>query len=165
MEGALGEVAERVELHADDGSIRVNVGRATEVDLRTGCGTVEATLGNIGDPVEVHSDDGSIRVKLHSASNVRLHTGSGEVVLEITNAVRETVEVESDDGSIRLKVPDSLDFRIEAETDDGHVRCSLPVGSVETESNDAGERYAAVRNEGTVAVRLRTGSGDITVHN
>jgi len=160
----LREPAGAVHLQTDDGALHLTLSNATEVVGSTGSGKIEATLGEVAERVELHSDDGSLRVVLRSAGSVRLSTGSGEIVLEIAEGVAEGVEVHSDDGSLRLRVAESFGFRLEARTEAGAVRCAMPMSAVETTSNEAGEEYRAVRNEGTVPIRLHTGAGDITVH-
>ena len=114
-------------------------------DLDTGSGDVDGH--HLTGPVTLASDSGDVEGDGLSGTTARASTGSGDVTL-LFSAPPATADAETGSGDVTLLVPRGVAYAVDAVTSSGDR-----VVNVDT-SGGSGH-----------ALRVRTGSGDVTVAN
>jgi len=153
---------DRLKLKLDAGNISLKDAAlmklgAVELDSDSG----NLTLNNFrSDTLEIDLDSGNIRGN-EVAANLKASLDSGNVTLE---KVTGKVELSADSGNIRLTKLDSADTDISA--DSGNVYVRVPAdfaGSYDVKTGSGRVRAPESKHETTDYVKVRAGSGNITV--
>ncbi len=134
-----------------DGDLRLRFGRGSarvrlvrgSAQVRSGHG--DAVLGEVGADLNAGCGNGRLQVEV-VRGRVRSRCGSGAAHL---GAVHGDVDLASGSGAVDVGIPAGVSAYLDLHTGSGQVRSELPV-----------EGSAAPTNT-SIAVRARTGSGDI----
>jgi DUF4097 and DUF4098 domain-containing protein YvlB len=161
-----------IEAHTGDGEIRL-ANCSGQLSLTSGDGelsledcsgaaALRAESGNVRvlggdyDHLTVTSGDGDIRVEA-SAQYLRARSGSGSVEARLGETIG-LVEMVTEDGDIDVELPESLACTIEASTGDGEIHTDF-----EEDGERSRRRWHGKRHGGGPAIRLRTGSGNVSI--
>ncbi|MGC9667109.1 DUF4097 family beta strand repeat-containing protein [Planosporangium sp. 12N6] len=137
IHGASGDVVVRT------GSGDVDVADVTgDVTGRAGSGNLR--LAHVTGAATVETGSGDIDAKDLRGSRTAVHTGSGNTTLVLATA--QDVDANTGSGDVRLTVPGGQTYRVSATSSSGDLDVRVP--------SDA---------SGTHHVKVRTGSGNITV--
>jgi DUF4097 and DUF4098 domain-containing protein YvlB len=158
------------------GNIRLD-GIDGDVNLSTGSGGIEAE--NITGGVQARTGSGNIRVRLGGAGNIQASTGSGGITLEGVNGSIEAStgsgnitadgtqkgdwRLSTGSGGVHLHVPGNSAFDLDAHTSSGRVYVQHPVTMEGNIGSDNGKTVAGKVNGGGPLLRVRSGSGNITI--
>jgi DUF4097 and DUF4098 domain-containing protein YvlB len=133
-------------VHVDAGSGDIDASDLTgTADLHTGSGDVDAH--RLPGTATLASDSGDVTGEGLSGATVRASSGSGDLTL-LFAAPPATADAETGSGDVALVVPRGVAYAVDAETSSGNR-----VVSVDTSRRS------------DHALRVRTGSGDVTVVN
>lgn len=132
----------RLRVETGSGSVDVT-GVRGDTHVRTGSGDVDVRDGG-GDRLVLRTGSGSVAGTRVRATAIEARTGSGDVAIGAVRAPR-ALAAETGSGSVELTVPD-VAYAVDAETGSG--------------DEDIGVRRA---DGAPRRLRLRTGSGDVTV--
>ena len=72
-------------------------------------------------------------------------------------------QLNSSNGNLHLSIPADAAAIVDASTSNGRINCKLPRVSVTSESKTALKGQVGGAGESTVAVRLRTSNGSVTI--
>lgn len=159
-------IAGTVDLDTDDGSISLDE-VSGELKVRTGDGSIAGS--DLGGHVAVKTGDGSIDLMgVLAGLTVETHDGSVEIVARRGSRPDRPWEITTGDGSIAMSVPEDFAAEIDAHSGDGRVIVEQGGSSASRDrknKDDDSERSSvkASIGSGGQPVRLRTGSGRITV--
>jgi len=153
---------DRLKLKLDSGSIRLTDAAYLPIsaaELATDSGSV--SLDNFrSETLNVDIDSGSINAN-NVTANLTASTDSGSIKIE---GLTGPANIDVDSGSVRLTKLDNADTRIK--TDSGSVFVRVPegfAGSYDVKADSGRVRYPETKPETTDYVKIRTGSGSITV--
>jgi len=159
-------VTGKVDVETNDGSLSLDE-ISGELIARTGDGTIQGS--DLTGRAAVKTGDGGIEMSgVWTALTVETQDGSVKLVGRKGSRADEAWEVTTGDGTIALTLPEDFSAELDAHTGDGRIRVERLDGKAT--APDAGEETSrsTVRGklgEGGKALRLRTGSGRITISN
>lgn len=151
-------VSGRVDLHTEDGSVRIDEVTGTLL-VRTGDGSVRARA--VDGRADIRTEDGSV-VLDGTLRAVSLETGDGSARLAARtgSGMDADWQVTTGSGSIEVEIPSGFDADLDAHTGDGHVNAE----HVDTSGGTSGKRTVKGRiGSGGRTLRLRSGDGTIYV--
>jgi hypothetical protein len=156
----------KVDVETDDGS--VNLEEITgEVIAKTGDGSIQGR--DISGRAAVRTGDGGIElIGTWTGLMAETHDGSIQLTGRKGSRVDEAWEVTTGDGNISLNVPEDFAAELDAHSGDGRVRVERLDGAAAVHDGDDEHSRSTVRGKlgaGGKSLRLRTGSGRITVSN
>jgi hypothetical protein len=136
----VGDISGRVYVDAGSGAV---TGRGVAGDFVAEVGSGDVNVADVRGNTVLHVSSGSVHA-LRMGGEVEVDAGSGDVDLELLTA--RSVRAQAGSGSVRVRVPSGV-YRVTADTGSGDVDT------------------AAVRNSADAEheLRLRSGSGDVTV--
>lgn len=162
-------------LHADTGSgdIRAN-GIGSGSTLETGSGTIDVQQAQ--GTIKASTGSGNVKIQNSQIQDARASTGSGDIVIgdvhgslsagtgsgNITaiGMPSSNWKLDAGSGSIQFNADPNAKFNLDAESDSGSIHSKLAVSV--TGDLEHGELRGPVNGGGPV-VKIRTGSGDITL--
>ena len=159
-------VTGKVDVETGDGSLSLDE-ISGDIVARTGDGTIQGS--DLTGRAAVKTGDGGIELSgVWTGLTVETHDGSVKLVGRKGSRADEAWEVTTGDGTIALTVPEDFSAELDAHTGDGRIRVDRLDGKAA--APDAGEdtSRSTVRGKlgaGGKALRLRTGSGRITISN
>lgn len=173
-------VLSHLELHTGAGEIRIlggpvggtAVSGTGDIELidaggtwavRTGSGDVQVRVRDAA-TLEVTTGSGDVRVDGDALMGLRLQTSSGDISVECL-LLGSRHELISGNGDIQLALADPPGARLQILTGHGEIHSEYPlvrVGKQGPRSAD-GARYVGNVGESTIAVEVRTGSGDVHI--
>ena len=157
-----------VDLDTDDGSVRVEEVKGDLV-VRTGDGSVR--VRQIDGHARINTGDGSVGVDgVFGGLEVETRDGSIVVTARSGSVIESAWSVTTGDGSIRLEVPEGFSADLDAQSADGRVRVEQRTdrapATAGREERDHDRSFARGKlGAGGKPLRLRSGSGSITVKN
>jgi hypothetical protein len=158
----------KVDLDTDDGSVRVEEVKG-DLTVRTADGSVH-TRGVDG-RTKVNTGDGTIGVEgVLTGLELETRDGSIDVTARQGSTMASEWSVTTGDGSIRLEVPEGFNADLDAQSADGRVRVDkLADQAPATDAREERDRDRSIARgklgAGGKPLRLRSGSGSITVRN
>ena len=152
------QVVSDADLHTGNGDVRVT--DASGLSAFSGNGDIEVGAGS--GVVKLHTGNGAIDFK-GRPSEIDANTGNGDVVAQIggsTAARRLTLTTGS--GDIRITLPADIAGELDAQSGTGEVTSAFEVRA--TGRMVAGHLRGTIGKGGPgTAIRLRTGSGQVTI--
>lgn len=143
---------------ASTGSGKISIADAVgRLVLSTGSGAID--LSDTEGQVIASTGSGSISID-RATGSFDLSTGSGGIELKGTLAAGTSNELSCGSGSIMVEFDGSPSVAIDAETDRGTIRNKFSMSA--TTLSQQG-RLVGTIGEGTAGLKIRTGSGDITI--
>ena len=143
-----------VHVQTGSGSIRVN-GMNGRLDIHTGSGDLDVQ----GSPTDTVAETGSGHIRVRGVKgSVRAGAGSGDV--ELWGDPSSSWDAHTGSGEVTLHVSNAASFDIDADSSSGSVTVNHPLSVQGTIKRN---RVEGKVGSGGAEVRLRTGSGDITV--
>ena len=150
-----------LDLNTGDGSIKV-VELSGLVRAHTGDGSL--TFEDIQGAADIDSGDGSGSVT-GRLTGLRLRTGDGTLTVraEEGSSMAEDWELRTGDGSVRLELPDGFAANLDASTGDGRVHLEGFADAAGGRNEDAHSAMRRALGGGGKLLRVRSGSGSISV--
>ena len=159
-------VTGKVDVETNDGSLSLDE-ISGELIARTGDGTIQGS--DLTGRAAVKTGDGGIEITgTWTGLTVETHDGSVDVVGRKGSRADEAWDITTGDGSISLNVPEDFSAELDAQTGDGRIRVERLDGTRFDPKGDDETSRSTLRGklgEGGKALRLRTGSGRITINN
>ncbi|HZQ96250.1 MAG TPA: DUF4097 family beta strand repeat-containing protein [Candidatus Sulfotelmatobacter sp.] len=150
------------------GEIRLQTGsgniRAREISgmVRGGTGSGDVEIDEVGSgDVDLHTGSGNINAR-GVQGGFHGETGSGDVTAEGSQA--GTWDIRTGSGNVRLRLPESAGFDADISTSSGTIDVGRPIEM--TVQGRVGDSHKSIHGKvhgGGPTLRVRTGSGDITI--
>jgi hypothetical protein len=157
-------VTGKVDLDTDDGSVSLDE-IAGDVVVRTGDGSINGS--DITGRVALKTSDGSIELSgVLAGLTIDTHDGSVDLTARRGSRADDAWEVTTGDGSVTLALPADFAADLDAHTGDGRVQVEQideKAGAADQKDDAERSTVRAKLGPGGKALRLRTGSGRITV--
>lgn len=141
-------------------SYRINVPRATDLDLSTRNGGV--TISGVSGNLRFDTTNGGVRLSdLGGRVNGRTTNGGLTVNLSGTQWDGEGIDVETSNGGVSLAIPEGYNAGLEARTNNGGMRVDFPIT---VQGEILGRRgISATLGSGGPTVRVRTSNGAVKI--
>jgi len=152
--------AAALDLHANDGSIRISDASAKTCTAKTSDGSI--TLTDVrADSIAAETSDSTIRLQRIAAGRVECHTSDGSIHIDYAPDAPKAPDVTAttSDGGITFIAPPDLSATIDAATTDGSIHTSLPI----TVEGKVGKSLTGKVGGGEGKIHLRTHDGSITI--
>jgi DUF4097 and DUF4098 domain-containing protein YvlB len=158
-------VAGKIDIDTEDGSLELDEVTG-DVIGRTGDGSIQAN--DVTGRVAVRTGDGRIRMTgVFTGLKAETRDGSIEVVGRKDSRADDEWDISTGDGSIQLTLPSGFAADVDAHSGDGRVRVEQiqdKATAPESREEDERSKVTGKISGGGKPLRLRTGSGRITVN-
>jgi hypothetical protein len=144
-------------LRTGSGGVRLSAAEGERMEVRTGSGGIDLR-GSTVQQLTLSAGSGRLQIEDVRARSITARTGSGGITARLNSAPAELM-LNTGSGGVNLTLPRGTGAALDINTGSGGIRVDLPTTTV----SSGRSHLRATTGDGSGRVRIRTGSGGVTV--